>query len=193
VHSPTGLLVAQLDKVSFYEIKSDEEYKHHSLLIENNIMNCYFEPESRHILVSIRPTQKYPKVRNLVYELSSSSESIRLNLIQTYYGSSVQKMLARSKLFLYNSELYGCSPCEESKTAQIWSVSSGKTIAKLNNGADILDVCPVKCRNDYFLCTLTDKQLRIFKKLLTNLFYHEKNSSVESPPWMDDPSSGCSD
>lgn len=166
----SGLLITQLDKVSFFENQSSEEYKYHSLLIESNIMSCSLETSTRHLMVSTRPTQKHPNVRHLVYELTSSSSessdlSYSLNHIQTHNGSNIQKMLARTKLFVLNSQLYASAPCELSKSAVIWNVSTGETCCKLPNQNDILDVCPFQYKDQCFMTTLTDKQLRIFKKI----------------------------
>ncbi|CAF0874459.1 unnamed protein product [Brachionus calyciflorus] len=165
-----GVLISQLDKVSFYETQSScEEYKCHSLLLESNIMSCSLEPSSGHILVSTRPTQKHPNVRHLVYELlksnnTESENAYALNHIQTYKGSNIQKMLARSKLFCFNSQLYATVPCEASKSAVVWNVSTGETCCKLNNQNDILDICPFQYKDQSYVSTLTDKQLRIFRK-----------------------------
>jgi hypothetical protein len=118
----TGLLASQFDKVGFYKIEN-EEYNYTPLLMESNIMSMSYH-NSGHVLVSTRPTQKNPKVRHLVYEFTShnvnaneaSASASTLSLLQTYYGSNVQKMLARSKLFFCDSRLFGLSPCETTKT-----------------------------------------------------------------------------
>lgn len=167
-----GLLVAQLDKVSFYESdESSEDFTCHSLLMESNIMSCSIEPTTGHVLVSTRPTQKYPTVRHIVYELlkkknnTETSESCySLNYIQNYNGSSIQKMLARSRLFCLESQLYATVPCESSKSAIIWDVTNGETCCKLNNQNDILDIYPFCYKDNFYLSTLTEKQLRIFRK-----------------------------
>jgi hypothetical protein len=157
-------VVAQLDKLAFYQTNQNNEHKYSPLLMDTNIMSCHFDTLSRHLLVSTRPMQKYPNVRHFVYEISTTPEAnAQLNLIQTFNGSNVQKMLARSKLFCFNSELYGCSPCERTKTAVIWNVSSGKSCFGLTNSSEILDVCPINSNGSQVVCTLTDKQLRIFK------------------------------
>ena len=171
-NSPSGLLVAQLDRLSFYEKLPNNEYKYHTLLIENNIMSCSYEPITKHVLISTRPSQKHLNVRNLVYEISfdnssadsSESKSLRLNLIQTHKGSNVAKLLTRSKLFMLNSELYGCSSCEVDKSATIWNVSNGAQCCKLINTSEVIDVYPLKFRDENIICTLTEKQLRIFKQ-----------------------------
>ena len=163
-------MVTQLDKLCFYESRQSEEHRYFPLLVENNIMSCSFETNSRHLMVSTRPSQKYPNVRHLIYELSmsnnqaSSEPNCSLNLIQTHVGSSVQKMLAKTKLFSYNSELYGCAPEESTKSVAIWNVSKNETITKLPNTSEVLDICPIHFNKENYIATLTDKQLRIFKK-----------------------------
>ena len=168
--SQSGLLVAQLDKLSFFECKQPEEYKYHPLLVESNIMSCNFEPVTRHILLSTRPTQKHLTVRHLIYEFNSTNQEdadamCSLNLNQTYLGSNVQKMLAKSKLFTYDTQLYGCAPDEASKSVLIWDVNKNELCTKLANASEVLDICPIHYNNSNFILSLTDKQLRIFKKV----------------------------
>ena len=170
--------MTQLDKLSFFEaLPNSGEHIYHPLLVESNIMSCSFEASTRNLLVSTRPSQQYSNVRHLVYELhsspsnqasaSSSAVNCSLNLVQTYVGSNVQKMLAKSKLFSYNSLLYGCAPDEQTKSVVIWDVNKNETCCKLNNQNDVLDVCPILFNQTSFVFTLTDKQLRVFKKLPT--------------------------
>ena len=164
--SPYGLLVAQGDRISFYEKRpTTNEYKYHTLLIESQIMSCYYEPQTKHILVSSRPSEKHPIMRQLVYELDKNVDTneLRLNQIVIFKGSNEQKFLARSKLFALNAELYGCSSCEKNKCVQVWNVSNGRQCAKLMTNGAVIDVLPVKFRNDMYVCSLTEKQLKIFK------------------------------
>ncbi len=168
----SGLLVAQLDKISFFEHIKNEEYKYHTLLFESNIMSCHLEPTTRHVLVSTRPSQRYPNVRHLVFEFqsrvnpdSNNEMTHSLNLLQTFNGANVQKLLARSKLFCLNNQLYGCAPCESNKSALVWDVSTNELCTKLSSTSDILDVCPIQYKDQSLVCTLTDKQLRVFRKL----------------------------
>ncbi len=132
-------------------------------------MSCSFEPYSRKILVSTRPSQKYPNVRHLVYEFnktqSDEDESIlNLNLSHTFAGSNVQKMLAKSKLFMHNSELYGCAPDELNKTVVLWDVEKNTKCCSMPNQNDVLDICPILYDENSYICALTDKQLRVFRR-----------------------------
>lgn len=162
------MLVSQLDRICFLEAKQDEEYKYHSLLLEGGIMCCSYESQTKSVLVSARPSSKYSYVRHLVYELNAQNQeseiNYSLNHVQTYNGSSVQKLLAKTRLYTYQSQLYGCAPCESTKSAMIWNVKTGETCSRLNNSTEVLDVCPIQYRDNHYMCTLTDKQLRVFKK-----------------------------
>ena len=163
--------MAQGDKISFYEKKPNNEYKYHTLLIESQIISCHYEPITKHVLISTRPSEKHPNLRHLVFEVMRHStpgteSEIHLNLILTYKGSNQQKLMARSKMFTINTELYGCSSCEEHRAASVWSVSSGKECARLANTSAVIDVLPLKFRQDSFICSLTEKQLKIFRQRL---------------------------
>lgn len=94
----------------------------------------------------------------------SSEGTCSLNLINAYNGSNVQKMLTKTKLFMCNNELYGCAPDEVSKSVMVWDVNKNLTCCKLPNQNDVLDICPIEYNQENFLCSLSDKQLRIFKQ-----------------------------
>jgi len=169
----SGLLVAQLDKLSFFEANQIEEYKYHPLLVESSIMSCCYEPISRNILLTTRPSQKHSTVRHLIYEFKPTTTNtddetnlnVSLNLTQTFLGSNVQKILARSKLFTHDSKLFGCASDEASKSIVIWDVNRNEICTKLSNMNEVLDICPIPNINkSSFIVSLADKQLRIFKK-----------------------------
>lgn len=171
IFKESGLIVTQLDRLSFFQFRENEEFIYNPLLLESNIMSCSFEPETRNILVSTRPSQKHPHVRHLVYGLSkpqdsesNSDDTCSLNLVHTYKGSNVQKMLAKTKLFMCNNELFGCAPDEASKSVVVWDVNKNVTCCKLPNQNDVLDICPIQYNQENFLCSLSDKQLSIFKQ-----------------------------
>ena len=166
--SASGLLVSNLDKLSFYELQDNNEYKYHPLLTEGPFSSCSFEPITRNVLVTTRPSQKNSSVRHMVYEVISNSSfdetNYSLSLLQTYIGAPVQKLLSRSRLFYFNSQLYGCAPDEPTKSALVWDVNKNEIISKLPNSGEILDVCPIQYNNAHYISTLTDKQLRVFKR-----------------------------
>jgi hypothetical protein len=137
-------------------------------MMDSSFACCSFSQETRNILVTSRPTQKQPTVRHTVYEMTSDTvldeTNYSLTSIQTYIGASVQKLITKSKLFYYNSKLYGCAPDEPSKSALVWDVNKNETIGKLANSGEIMDVCQMQYNNTSYIATLTDKQLKVFKR-----------------------------
>lgn len=160
--------MCQLDKISFYEIQENGEYKYHPLMMEGSFSSISFENTTRTLLVTSRPNNKQASVRHMIYEMTSNTSfdetSYSLSLIQTYIGAPVQKLLSRSKLFYFNSQLYGCAPDEPSKSALVWDVNKNETISKLASTGDIIDVCPIQYNNASYISTLTEKQLRVYKR-----------------------------
>ena len=171
--------MSQLDKLCFFETNVNDEYKYHPLLVEANIMSCSFELSTRHLLLSTRPSQKFPKVRHLVYEIAKNKASgqgaaedsaadvndYSMNLVQTFTGSNEQKMLARSKLYSIDSDLYAFASDEPSRSLSLWGVSKNELSAKLVNSSEVLDSCFIQSdAANQIVCSLTDKQLRIFRK-----------------------------
>ncbi len=99
------------------------------------------------------------------FSSSSTNLNVSLNLTQTFLGSNVQKILARSKLFTHDSKLFGCASDEASKSIVIWDVNRNEICTKLSNMNEVLDICPIPNINkSSFIVSLADKQLRIFKK-----------------------------
>ena len=152
--SSTGLIVAHLSKVSFHELINNE-YTYSTLLLEPNIMSCHLEPSTRHLLVSTRPSAQHTNVRHLVYEFMSNNNQAQvehsLNVLQIFNGSNIQKLLARSKLFCQNSQLFGLAPCEATKSALIWDVASNELRTKLAIASDVIDVCSFSYRENNFV------------------------------------------
>lgn len=174
--------MAQLDKVYFMETNANnQEHKYNSLLLESNIMSCSFDQVTRHLMVSMRPSQKCAKVRHQVYEMvytpshavaevsaeQPAAQNYAINLVQTFLGSTEQKMLAKSKLFVMeNNELYASVSDEHSRSLNLWSVNRNELSWKLSNSSEVLDSCSIRVDNGMsnVICSLTDKQLRIFRR-----------------------------
>lgn len=170
----SGLLVTHLDRTVFYGTQNFEQYNYYPLLIENNMTCSSFESQSGLLLVSIRPTEKHPSVRHLSYEFSinknqeesndDTSSQVSLNLLNSFIGAPKStQFLSKSKIFQYNNEIYACAP-DPSNSVLIWNVRKNETIAKLQNTNEVLDTCPIHFNNTHYISTLTEKQLRVFKR-----------------------------
>jgi E3 ubiquitin-protein ligase RFWD3 len=168
----SGLLVTHLDRTVFYGTNNFEQYNYYPLLIENNMTCSSYDPQSGLLLVSMRPTEKHPSVRHLAYEFSVNkneestdyTSQVSLNLLNNFIGAPKStQFLSKSKIFQYNNEIYACAP-DPSNSALIWNVRKNETIAKLQNTNEVLDLCPIYFNNTHYISTLTEKQLRVFKR-----------------------------
>lgn len=170
---PGGLLVGQLHRTSFYEHKSATESRIHILPFDGNLTSLSFEPVTRHILASFRPSAKHSSVRHQMFELAatnpnpSSTDTIcTCNLVNTYHGGGTMRLLGKSSIFCQsinstNDRVLVAAGDEASSSAAIWDSSTGNQIQKLNADGPVVDVCafPISGKN---LATLTDKNLRIY-------------------------------
>jgi hypothetical protein len=66
--------------------------------------------------------------------------------------------------FIKNFKFFVFKKKKIGKSALVWDVNKNETISKLANSGEILDVCPILYNNTHYISTLTDKQLRVFKR-----------------------------
>lgn len=102
--SPSGLLVSQFQLCTFFEKEAEPEgYKAHPLHLEGNCTSVSFEPKTRHLLMSCRPTPKLPFVTHTICSLDllpgvEGDSSCSLNMVQVFHGGPTQVQLSRSCL-----------------------------------------------------------------------------------------------
>ncbi|CAF0765691.1 unnamed protein product [Didymodactylos carnosus] len=117
---PQGILVGSMGKSCFYEYNQNTEYRYHALPLDKSLSSLHYVSETNQLLASFRPSETCTHTRHQLYELSSrpieNNESmITLNLIRSFDGSKVQKLLSRSKISIRNEQSYIISPDEETK------------------------------------------------------------------------------
>ncbi|XP_013408860.1 E3 ubiquitin-protein ligase RFWD3 [Lingula anatina] len=170
-----GLLVGQLDKTFFYEKREGTDFKLHVMPVEGSLTCLTFEPCTRHVLVSLRPTSKHPSVRHQMYELTTTNISqdpsqidnvCSGNLVQTFHGGNTMKMLARGRLFPHpgrKGKLLACVGDEGTVSAQVWDAGTGLVTQKLPSTGPVLDVCTFMANGQQYLATLTEKLIKVHK------------------------------
>ncbi|XP_041367491.1 E3 ubiquitin-protein ligase RFWD3-like [Gigantopelta aegis] len=171
---PRGLLVGQLDRISFYEKKTDSQLRLHILPLEGSLTSLDFEPNLRQLLASFRPTGKQPIVRHQMCEMTCAS--VRLdsiaenmcscNIIQTLKGGRTQTVLSRSRLVPHPTNphrLLVCAGDETSTTLQIWDSGTGQLIQQLQCQGLVVDVVMIHVNHTTYLLALTDKHLKVHK------------------------------
>ncbi|GAB1605169.1 hypothetical protein Ahia01_000798700 [Argonauta hians] len=168
---PGGLLVGQLDRISFYEKLSNDEYRLHLLPLEGNLTSLFFETHTRQLLASFRNSAKFPKVRHLVCEMTSVMSDdhniCSCNVVQTFYGGSPQTLLTKTSLVQHPTDknrLFICAGEELASAVNIWDGKTFQHIQKLHCGAPVLDICAFSTKNNTsYLLALTEKQVKLHK------------------------------
>lgn len=169
-----GLLVARLQSCSFVELK-EEGIKDHTLPLEGPFTCVSLEKSTRHILVSCRPSQKYPHARHIVCELQSVNISpdaavinqiVTVNLIHTFQGGTTQKVLSRSCIFVNPVQVENvvvCASDESNQSTCLWDLSLASCMQQLRVPETVIDILPVRSNQNEYLTLLTDKSAKFYK------------------------------
>lgn len=167
--APSGLLISQFQLCTFFEKKLGDEYKTHPFQMDGNCTSVSFEPTTRHLLVTCRPSPKVPYVTHTICSLSfpgaEESEYCSYNVVQVFHGGSSQVQLSRSRLCVDPgdvSNFWVCAGDEYHKAVLIWDAATGKKVHHLNSENVVLDVCPVEGSQGWCLATLTKSNLSVY-------------------------------
>ncbi|XP_036366019.1 E3 ubiquitin-protein ligase RFWD3 isoform X3 [Octopus sinensis] len=165
-----GLLVGQLDRISFYERKPNNKYEVHLLPLEGNLTSLFFETHTRQLLASFRNSTKFPKVRHMVCEMTANVSDdhniCSCNVIQTFHGSSPQTLLSRTSLVKHPNDknrLLICANEELACAVNIWDGKTFQYVQKLSCGSPVLDICSISTKDNHYLLALTEKQVKLHK------------------------------
>ncbi|XP_071840505.1 E3 ubiquitin-protein ligase rfwd3.S-like [Apostichopus japonicus] len=168
----SGLLVGTLSNCSFWEQTLSLEFTPHILPLEGNCISLSFEGSTRHCLASFRPNKTYPSMRHVMCELLSTTRpgdtepEFKCNPIQSYFGGSTVKLLARSTIFRRpnsNDRLLIAAGDEGSSSLDLWDSNSGAKVQHLMVGATVLDICPFRYNNCDYLGALSEKIIKLYK------------------------------
>lgn len=169
-----GLLVARLQSVSFVEFK-DDRVVDHVLPFEGPFTSVSFENQNRHILISCRPSQRYPHARHLVCELQcvninnddpTRTRVVTGNIIHTFKGGTTQRLLTRSVILsnpLEPSSVLVCANDESTQSTCIWDLSSLSCVQQLKGSENVIDIQAVHSNQHSYLALLTEKSVRMYK------------------------------
>lgn len=172
---PGGLVVGQLNKISFYEKKQDNQYRLHMLPLEGNLTSLCFESHTRHLLASFRPTSKHPTSRHQLCEMTCVNLSVdpavidngcSCHVVHTFHGSQTQTVLTRALLMTHpaeDSRMLVCAGEETSSGVHIWDTSSSQLVQRLPAGGVVVDTCTLRLNQQTYLAALTEKNLKVYR------------------------------
>lgn len=170
-----GLLIGQLDRVSFFEHLPNSQHKLHLLPLEGSLTSLHIEPNTRHILASYRPDGRHPTIRHQLCELFSRNISTDLsvinevcscNVIHTFHGGRTQTILSKTLVQQHPADanrLLVCAGDETNNSVHVWDSGTGQLVQRLLTGGMTVDMCSFNINNSTYLATLTDKQCKVFK------------------------------
>ncbi|KAK7099177.1 hypothetical protein V1264_003359 [Littorina saxatilis] len=167
---PGGLIVGQLDRVSFFEAKGDNEHRLHILPLEGNLTSLNVDPSTRHMLASFRPTAKHPTVRHQLCELTSTQALgdtvISCNGVHTFHGGRAQSVLGRTMLLPHpadESRLLVVAGDEQTESTHLWDTGTSQLVQRLPCQGVPVDFSTFTHNNKTYLAALTDKFLKLHR------------------------------
>ncbi|XP_076471865.1 E3 ubiquitin-protein ligase rfwd3.L-like isoform X2 [Babylonia areolata] len=167
---PGGVIVGQLDRVSFFESKADNENRLHILPLEGNLTSLNVDARTRHLLASFRPSAKYPSVRHQLCELKSTTalgnSVISCNVVETFHGGRSQSVLGKTMLMTHpadDSRLLVVAGDEPSESTHMWDTGTSQLVQRLPCQGVPVDFSSFPHNHCSFLATLTDKCLKVHR------------------------------
>ncbi|XP_052215341.1 E3 ubiquitin-protein ligase RFWD3-like isoform X2 [Dreissena polymorpha] len=170
-----GLLIGQLEKVSFFEWLPNQQQRLHMLPLEGSLTSLYVEECTRHIVASYRPTSKHPTVRHILGEMVcqniSASPTVIDNVctcqtVHTFHGGRTHTLLSRSIVMQHPGDrqrLLVCAGDETSNSVHVWDSATGQLTQRLMTGGVTVDLCTFNINNTTYLAALNDKVCKIYK------------------------------
>lgn len=165
---PSGLLVSQFQMCSFFEKQTDTNFKVHPLHMEGNCVSISYEQNTRHLLMSCRPSARTPymthSICNLLFPMAEEG-SCSFNVVHVFNGGPTQVQLSRSCICLDPDDaanFWAVAGDESFKQVMVWDASSGKRIHQLPVTNPVLDVCPVTTPLGWGLAALAKNTLSLY-------------------------------
>ncbi|XP_043937833.1 E3 ubiquitin-protein ligase RFWD3 isoform X2 [Protopterus annectens] len=169
-----GVLAGTLEGACFWEQKASDIYRPHLLPLESGgCTDIQLESNTRHCLVTYRPSKTHSSLRYVLMELSStrSAEAMEDLIcscypVQTFSAGPTCKLLTKNAIFESpdkDGSILVCAGDEASTSAVLWDAGSGLQLQKLQADQPVLDICPFDVNQSSFLATLTEKMVKIYK------------------------------
>lgn len=166
---PSGLLVSQFQMCSFFEKQTDTEFKVHPLHMEGNCISISYEHNTRHLLMSCRPSARTPymthSICNMLFPMADEGSRCAFNVVHVFNGGPTQVQLSRSCICLDPDDaanFWAVAGDESYKQVLVWDASSGKRIHQLPVTNPVLDVCPVTTPLGWGLAALAKNTLSLY-------------------------------
>lgn len=166
---PSGLLVSQFQMCSFFEKQTDTDFKVHPLHMEGNCISISYEHNTRHLLMSCRPSARTPymthSICNILFPMAEEGSHCAFNIVHVFNGGPTQVQLSRSCICLDpddTANFWAVAGDESYKQVLVWDASSGKRIHQLPVTNPVLDVCPITTPLGWGLAALAKNTISLY-------------------------------
>lgn len=158
-----GVLSCKLNSLWVFE-NAGHEHIRHSLPLEGPFISMKYQTETKQLLVSSRPNNRISFSRHTLCTLEKppSSDKVNCNIIDSFQGGGMQKLLSKS-CFVSHKQEYVAAHHESSKSVYLWSINSGQRVCSVPAHDAVLDLQGVQTHNGNYLVSLTEKKLEFFR------------------------------
>ncbi|KAJ8925131.1 hypothetical protein NQ315_001313 [Exocentrus adspersus] len=157
-----GVVSCKLNSLWVFENSSNDHIRH-SLSLEGPFVSMKYQSETKQLLVSSRPNNRIPYSRHTLCTLEKvSTDKINCNVIHSFQGGGMQKLLSKS-CFLSDKQEYVAAHHESSKSVYLWSINSGQRVCSVPAHDAVLDLGGIQTHNGNYLVSLTEKKMEFFK------------------------------
>ncbi|XP_044270176.1 E3 ubiquitin-protein ligase RFWD3-like [Tribolium madens] len=156
-----GVVSCKLNSLWLYE-NVNGEYRRHPISLEGPFVSMKYQANTKQLLVSSRPNSRITYARHTLSYLEKNEDKIDCNILHTFQGGGMQKLLSKS-CFLSHTSDYVAAHQENCKSVFLWSINTGQKVCSVTAHESVLDLKGFQNQNGSFLVSLTDKKLEFFK------------------------------
>ncbi|KAJ8938577.1 hypothetical protein NQ314_011436 [Rhamnusium bicolor] len=157
-----GVISCKLNSLWVFE-NSGNDHIRHNLSLEGPFVSMKYQCGTKQLLVSSRPNNRISYSRHTLCTLEKiSADKINCNIIHSFQGGGMQKLLSKS-CFLSDKQEYVAAHHESSKSVYLWSINTGQRVCSVPAHDTVLDLRGIQTHNGNYLVSLTEKKLEFFK------------------------------
>lgn len=158
-----GFIVCKLQSLWFYEYTNSQRTEQTKLMVEGPFVSMNYDESTKLLLISTRPTTKYPQSRYIVGNLLKIDQTTVFRVTCTILGSKTLPMMSRSTQISMPNDTLVAAYLQDSKQLTTWNAKSGYRTQALPVDDCVLDMCSMNANSNSFLATLSDAKCRIFQ------------------------------
>lgn len=160
-----GFLACRLNSCWAYELR-DADYVGSQLPFDGPFVSLCYDDNSGHVLISTRPSIRYPHSRHILCQLPKTAAGtdphLLCNPVHTFQGSTSQNLLSRPCQVSVSGDTLVAAHQESLKSLTLWSITSGRQVFSCPASQPVIDLCPVQGNGTQYLAALSEKVLTIY-------------------------------